>query len=449
MAELPLRHQPRARGEDALADLELALQDCEDLLAGEVRLDEGPLPFPLAVALEHGEHGPWVRRFLAGDTTRPARLEAARWRVLNTDLAQALRELARQTFPLLGEGEGPRVQPRLSGVLSRLALAGAEPPPRLTSLSEERSRALGMGRAFLAADPALAETREVHRWGLFGRAEVRGGVHTRLVALERLLGCRLPVDAAFEAALDDADADGWRTFPGLRQVPRDAESGGLVLMLAREAGWSGHPLVRQTEQDLVVALDDDGLPRTWLGEVPTSATVAGTPDWTTDRCPVAAAMALLGLWHLDASAHADRVRHGLGTLAAWVVARRTLRSPFASDTVCEARVLQALRGVEPGRWREAEAVLTDRLLGRRRRSGLLGTPLETAVAAVALTGAGALDWPDVTLRALADTQCTDGGWPAEAGRRLLPQAMPPRQGSRVLVTAACLRALVVLEVPAP
>ncbi len=447
MAELPLRHTPRARGEDALSDLEDALQACEDLLSGELRLDErAQLPFPLEVAMAHPEHGPWVRRFLAGDPNRPDRMQAARWRVLNTDLPQALRELARRTWPLLEPGEGPRVQPRVSELLSRLARARTAPAPVVTSLAEERSRSLDMARRFLADDPALDETGEVHRWGLFGRGEVRGGVHTRLLACERLGPCRVPLAQAHQAILDAADHDGWRHFPAQRQIARDTASGGLVLQLARGAGWSDHPLVRQTEQDIVASLDDDGLPAPWLGQVPTSELVAGTPDWPVERCPAAAAAALLGLWHLDASAHADRVRLGLGTLAAWVLGKGYLVSPTMSDTVCQLTVLQALRGVEPRRWREAEAVLTDRLLGGGRRSGLLGTPLETALAAPTLAGTGALEWPDITVRALVDSQQADGGWPAEAVRALVLDPASVTSGSRSLVTAACLRALLELEV---
>ena len=110
MAELPLQPAARARDAGPLSELEAALEACNDLLDGGVRLGEDrEVPWPIQVALEHPEHGPWVRRFLAGDLKRPSRRDAVRWRVLQADLPQALRELAARTFPQLAPGEGERL----------------------------------------------------------------------------------------------------------------------------------------------------------------------------------------------------------------------------------------------------------------------------------------------------------------------------------------------------
>jgi hypothetical protein len=461
---------------EAYGALIQVFSDYADLFGGEQSRDwlAGKPTLPLLAALGEARTAPRMRELLAGSRGRLGRLAGARALALEAGAVEALEALAGRSLARMDaalealEGptlEGPPLLPALRvelGAAVADALAGLRArPPRRRPPPDPRRRvrqALEAGRRFVLADPKLSEAHEVNRWGMFGRAEVRGDLFGPLIVCELLAGHRRgplagwPLEGAVQRALSAADEDGWRYYPGHPEIPPDADDTGLALQLAARLGRGALPAVRVGEAALLANMDAEGLLPTWLCDGARYRREAVARQWIEAFCPAVSANALLGLWRLDRARHGAAVLRGARALAARLV-HDAPRSVSYSPALVDFWSLRALLEIRAGSGeRELDAgvaAAVARARGRLGLSGGAGGALETAATVIALCGAGALDHHGAAAVYLADAQEADGGWPADPFWVTVPAPDPRTFGSRLLTAALALRALATLRPGAP
>jgi hypothetical protein len=418
---------------------------------------------PIRHALAHPRLGPTAARLLAGARRSVSRQQAARWCLIAAGTARAWRTFADERLRALEaavhQADTPAVLRALLdetreltfAVDDALAALGEAPPPEAIDpdLPEELAGCRRAARAFLDADPLADEATEHHRWGLFGRATVVANLFGQLVVAEHLRAAGEPPERfarCAAAALSRRDPDGWRYYPGQREIPPDADLTGLALqVLTAQVPGDAEAIAFSLAALRRDQLADGTLP-TWLtngAREPAASDADAQPGplpWMGERCPASMANAVLG-WHRARPADPD-LQRAVERLAAWYDADESPPSAFYGPVVVEALGLLCLSACAPGRYAAVEARLVARLRARRQLSGEFGTVLETAFAAIALAAVGALDAPEVVQRALVDAQGADGGYPAcpfyvTVGAHHEPGTF----GARCVTTALVLRAL--------
>ncbi|MCB9547895.1 MAG: polyprenyl synthetase family protein [Myxococcales bacterium] len=461
---------PWLRFGEAFGALVQVLTDYFDLFLDPTSDDwEAAKPtLPLRRGLAHPRHGLELSRLLAGDRAGHDRKARGLWLLVQAGaaegLAEAVRlldgEMAAATEAAGGSAALDDARAELvdwcGGVVEALAEYGGDAAPPADDPAMELAACREAAARFLGTDPALEGVVEVHRSGLFGQPEVRGGVFERAIALQALAGEGLPVQAARTAAFSLADDDGWRYFPGHRELPVDGDCVGVMMQLAAGSPDAAHPAMDQGEALLLRAdnQDDDGLFQTWLADPPACTRAEIDATWAGEVCPGAAANALLGLWR-----HAPTRLDGVVAPRALALARRlageeapasVFYRPVGVDYM-GARALLALRAERPGDAAFTAALdaalraIGDRLRGRLRLSGRLGDVLETAMGGYVLARLQRLPERASVRRALVDAQEADGGYPADPFYRTVPHPVTTWYGSRGLTTALVLQALRWLE----
>lgn len=421
---------------------------------------------PIRQALAHGVFGATAARLLAGARRSVSRQQAARWCLIAAGTAEAWRSFANERLEALEAalaqaGAPPVLRALLDetreltfAVDDALAALGAPPTGALDpDLPDERAACRRAARAFLDADPTADEATEHHRWGLFGRPTVVADLFGQLVVAEHLRAAGEPperFDPCATAALARRDPDGWRYYPGQREIPPDADLTGLALQVLAARTPRPEALVEASIAALRRDLLEDGTLPTWLtADTPTGAEDGPLP-WIGARCPASMANAVLG-WHraLAGTTPVDRdLDRAVARLAVWFDADEPPPSAFYGPVVVAALGVLALSGCAPGRHAGVIARLVAFLRARLRLSGEFGSVLETAFAAVALTAVGALGAveADVVQRALIDAQEADGGYPACPFYVTVgAHHEPGTYGARTVTTAVVLRALAALE----
>lgn len=428
--------------------------ESDDWLAGKPTL-------PLRHALAHPEHHAALRALLAGDRHAADRAARGAWHLVQAGagekMATAMASLKQRMDDAAARAGHPPILAELAaelldmgdGVVEALAEYRGDAAPPVRPLADEVAEAVDATRRFLAADPTFEGATEVHRWGLFGAPEVRAGLFGRLVIADALWDQGLPLEGALAEVFASADADGWRYYPGHRDIPTDADDTGMVLQLAARAGRAADAAVHTGVEALLANRTDDGRFHTWLcdGAVHQREVVDAT--WAGGLCPGVNANALLGLWAVGAEDHRAVIRAGARALAAWAgTDAATPASAFYKPVTVDALVVRCLTTVladepaEVARLRPAVDAALDRLAARERLDGRFGGVIDTALAAWTLAGEGRLRAPAATLRALVDALEPDGGHPAEDYFVTVGVAMQHGwYGARPLTSALVLRAI--------
>jgi len=465
-------HQPWHRFGEAFGALVQVLTDAFDLFLDHDSDDWATAKPTLAIrhGLAHPQHAQALALLLAGDRTAADRRTLGRWHLVQ---AGAGARLAEATAGLESEMIAAEVAldrpPALAAireeivgwctsVVEALAEYIQDAAPLADAPARELAECRAAARQFLATDPLLEEATEVHRHGLFGAQEVRGGLFGRAVALDALAGEGLADGgaAARAAAFALADVDGWRYYPGHLALPTDADCVGVMMQLAAGTPEARHPAHRKGEALLLRPdnQDADGLFYTWLADPPRAERAAIDAIWAGEVCPGAAANALLGLWRRDPGRLVGVVRPRALALARRLQGPEAPHSAFYGPVGVDymaGRALSTLASAlelsptERSLLATTQADITRRLLDRERISGHFGDVLETALAGWLLGRWGALRHPSSVVRALVDAQEADGGYPAARFYRTVPHPVTVWYGSRVVTTAYVLQALRLLE----
>lgn len=426
--------------------------------------------------LAHPVHGPAIARLLAGDRAGHDRKLLGLWHLVQAGVGPRFTEVVEALSSEMKSAEAQLAQPSVlaairteltewcEGVADALDEYRRDEAPLHEAPEQELADCRQAARQFLQADEPLEEATEVHRHGLFGAAEVRGGLFGRAVALDALAGEPLPLLAAREATFALADSDGWRYYPGHFDLPTDSDCVGVMMQLAAGTVEAGHPAHARGEALLLhpANQDSDGLFYTWLADPhPTPQrpegrfTRAGIDAiWAGEVCPGAAANALLGLWRRDPERLAGVVRPRARALAGRLAVPEAPPSAFYTPVGVDymaGRALWTLRGELAGDagWRHAIDAALDaiaaRMSERERLSGRFGNVLDTALCAFMLARLGRLERFGSVRRALVDAQDADGGFPADPFYRTVPHPVTAWYGSRVVTTAFVLQALRALD----
>jgi hypothetical protein len=346
----------------------------------------------------------------------------------------------------------------LSDVEAGLAVnggIGSAPTPATPIVveREETGQALEMAQGYLLADPALMESWETHREGMFGAPLVVSRFPAGLV-LEILRRRGHQVGPGIEAFIDRTVANGFRYYDHPRSGV-DTDTLGVVLRLlpdpARPGRWGA--AIDTMLDALARAAADRGAIPVWIPD-PAAPGATGPPILDLgDRCGTVACHLLLGLASYAPVRHASTISTGLDALLARIndvgLAANVNYTP-AYALVAFVRLLRSLdrpasRAWLPGRLeraaREALGVLAtelDRLL-----AWTVMTPQQAALSTTACLEIGMVDRIDPGWRTiLLAGQRWDGSWPGE------PFAVVPDRGrtaawftSAPLTTALCYDAL--------
>lgn len=414
--------------------------DVEDLLGDRGSDWRGARPS--LVLQEALARRPRLVQLLAGDR-RQSQGEAAAvvegdWEIRTAVLACL--EAERVTIERLATLEGSRLGllvERADAVLESVRArwqptVRSRRDPASTRLDHLRERAL----AFLSADPLLQEAITVHRWGLFGRDEVRADLFGRLLVLAALPS--LPSAGEVRAQLLERVArSGWRYYRDTPQIPEDADDMGLGMALLGVEGPAGS--LERLCQGM-----SGGLVQTWL-EQDTDQVPEGAV-WQPRPCPVITLNAWRGLVALGAEP--PQPASTLAAVEAWAL--EPADTPHYGRSIAMAWTLLSL--VDLGVGEGARQALADQLLREQRLDGGWGTTAETAWVLRALRRAGVEPDPVRVGRALLARQEVDGGFPADPvfvtitpGRGGLPGPGSRPWGSRLVTTAWVVAAVDGLE----
>jgi len=299
--------------------------------------------------------------------------------------------------------------------------------------------------AALLAAPTCPESWDIHRWGFCGHPELVGDVFPVALVAAALQACGRDASAARIHLLARANADGWRYFPEMPELPPDADVLGQVLQVL--APGSDLPAVAAAASALVAHIAPSGAIPTWLEGAPDPA----DSQWGGNDCVAAIANAYYGLLRFDAARYAEIVHAGLPHLLAHLDRHGDWESFWyipAYARYAAARLLAAAgRGDLPpflaAAVSSALARTRDRVKAETRPDGAWNGPQDTALALLTLAAAGdeATDFRP-GLRLLCDSQRGDGYWPA------WPLYLIPARdggytwyGSKSATTAFCLRAI--------
>lgn len=420
---------------------------------------------PIATALAADPRK--TRLALAGDRTRSERQEQLRRTLCHPQVLQAWKQEAQDLAVMIRQAlaalpEEPELTALGEGLIAQAdelvsALLAAAPQIRRSGkrgTQPLRVPAIDQAKAFLLEDASLRESWDVQRWGLFGRSEVVADVFGPSVIGEVLGEAGCDVSAIWERLSQRADADGWRYFPGCREIPCDIDVLGYLLLLGQRTGMPSADLRHRTAaalQEVRRTCDADGHLSVYLY----SAYDEVTAVWPGNDCAGSIASGLAGLASLDLpdwqpllNATAERLLEAGAADGSW-------RSFYYPDPyVCTFLVVRALVAQRPAMPAVLAAAVTDRLqvVARRLRDtqrldGGWGTPQQTAMA-IATWLLVESDVPEAAYARtyLEETQAADGGWASEpyyvavgAGESLAMYR------SRLVTTAICLRALLRLQ----
>lgn len=415
---------------------------------------------PLRFGMRHPAHGAELRQMLAGDRSGADRKAMGLWLLTQSGVGDELDVVLHDLLGRMQAAEAALDHPAVlrvireeieewcGGVIDALKVYVWDSQPPTLALSDEIAAARTAAYAFLAADPALAEATEVHRHGLFDAPEVRGGLFGRALAIDALRTEPVNLDAAWTALLKLADPDGWRYYPGHRDLPTDVDCIGVMMQLCvlrpalrrHPAMAQGAALMRRPEN-----LDDDGLMLTWLADGATFDRAGIDAIWAGGSCPGAAANALVGLWRWGGAEERDWVRARVPVLAERLM--QAHESVFYPAAVVDYMVVRCLLevGSDDARVGAAIAVAAARARARRTVSGRMGDVLSTAMGAWILARTGTLDRPAEVQRALVDAQHADGGYADDPLYVTVPHPVTTNYASRVVTTAYVLQALRAME----
>lgn len=455
--------EPWGQFGEALGTLVQVLTDYFDLFLNSESDDWAAAKpsLPIRHGLHHPQEGAAIATLLAGDRSGQDRKRQGLWHLVRADAGPALEALVEALTEKMCTAEALLGHPDVlatvraeivdwcTGVVEALREYAADASPGASSVGEDLAACRSTAYRFLQADPLLEEATEVHRHGLFGADEVRGGLFGRAVALECLAGEPLDLAPARSVVFTLADADGWRYYPGHRQLPTDADCVGIMMQLA-----TGTPDARNPAHDLGEARlldadnqDEDGLFITWLADPGRFSRAEIDAVWAGSVCLGAAANALLGLSHRN-RLHAEVARR------ASALARRmadppesTFYPPMGVDYMV-GRALIQLSEAGIGHGPDLAAALDHiarRMVERQRLSGRFGNVLETAQAAYILAQLDRVPQPDSVRRALIDAQAADGGYPPDPFYKTVPHPVTTWYCSRVVTTAFVLQALRALD----
>ncbi len=415
----------------------------EDLARGKPTLALRPLDTPEEVLL--AAH--------AGDLGVPTRAAEAR-AMLHPGARASLAAVVARAEPLRRRARHPFLRDLAARAASLPVPAAPTAASRraVVPLAPDRDRALRAAEDFLRADPELAEAAEVHRHGLFGRAEVRADLFGPMFAEALMHEAGVSPSGLAQALLARGAQGGWRYYPGHHQIPPDADDVGVALQLGARAGVS-RGVLDEAAALLRANVGRDGEVPTWLIS-PGQDRAALEAPWVRGACPVVAAQAALGLWRWCGEGARGVVQRVLRRLTRVLADPAAAASPSYAPVLVDAIAGRCLvhLGAEMGvsrRLRPALDAVAARLLARRTLASAFGTSLETALAARALWSMGALPAPEAVAMTLIDAQDADGGFPADPFYNTVPHHRPRRYGSRVVTTAAALAALRALPAPTP
>ncbi len=415
----------------------------EDLARGKPTLALRPLDTPEEVLL--AAH--------AGDLGVPTRAAEAR-AMLHPGARASLAAVVARAEPLRRRARHPFLRDLAARAASLPVPAAPTAASRraVVPLAPDRDRALRAAEDFLRADPELAEAAEVHRHGLFGRAEVRADLFGPMFAEALMHEAGVSPSGLAQALLARGAQGGWRYYPGHHQIPPDADDVGVALQLGARAGVSrgvldegrGAPTrERRTRRRGADLADLAGAgPRRPRGPVGARRVSGGR-----------------GAGRSRLVALVRRGRAGGRAAGAPAPHPRTRGSCGSGLAVVRAGAGRRHRGALPRAPRRRDGGLSPAAprARRRRRAAARATHpgqrvrdlLETALAARALWSMGALPAPEAVAMTLIDAQDADGGFPADPSYNTVPHHRPRRYGSRVVTTAAALAALRALPAPTP
>jgi geranylgeranyl pyrophosphate synthase len=416
---------------------------------------------PIATALAADARA--TRLALAGDRSRPERQQLLRRTLCHPQVLEAwqrevqeLSAMIRQALAEIpDEADLTAMAEGMVGQADELVAALLAAAPQIRRGGKRGTRpltlpAIDQAKAFLLQDPALRESWDIQRWGLFGRQEVVGDVFGPALVGDILGETGCDIEGIWQGLSQRMDADGWRYFPGCREIPCDTDDLGYVLLLLQRSGRSPEEIRRLADGALAEVR------RTCAAEGALSVYLYSAYDqvtavWPGNDCAGSIASGLAGMaglalpdWQPLLNATVEKLLNAGQPDGSW-------QSFYYPDPyVCTFLVVRALVAQRPALPAPLAAqvdarlqVVARRLQRTQRLDGGWGTPQRTAMA-IATWLLAAPDVPEAAYaRAfLEESQAPDGGWAAEPyfvtvgvgdGRAVYQ--------NRLVTTAICLRAL--------
>ncbi len=389
----------------------------------------------------------------AGNLRAPARAAKAR-ALLHPHACASVAAAIAEVEPLLRRSRHPFLR-ELAARAASLKVAAAmrvAPQRAVVPLTPDWERAVRAAEEFLRADPSLGEASEVHRLGLFGRAEVRADLFGPMFAEALMHEAGVSPARLAETLLERGARGGWRYYPGHFEIPPDADDVGVALQLGARLGGDRSDLDNAAAL-LLANIGRNGEVPTWL-VTPGQDRISVEAPWVRRECPVVAAQAALGLWRWCGERARTVVRRVVRRLSRTLMNAAAEPSPSYAPVLVDAIAGWCLArlGAEMGDAPSLRSVLgaiAARLLSRRTLGSAFGSTLETALAARALLSLNALPAPQAVATTLLDAQDADGGFPPDPFFNTVPHHRPRSYGSRMVTTAAALAALRALPAPSP
>ena len=254
-------------------------------------------------------------------------------------------------------------------------------------------------------------------------------------------------------------AGGWSYFPGLPELPPDADSLAAALCLFQRIAPQNISLCRGPVELVLASADAAGAFETWIVASADAPSDRARMEWAIRNCwgtgadPDVLAHFYYALWLWAPDRYADAVRRGAAKLIEMQQPDGSWRATwYVGPAYGTALALRLLRVAGIGD--EARVRARRFLLDTQRADGSWGdessAPLQTALSMAALSetepGSGGIE----TARgaaALRERQLADGSWPSspwiqmEIGRATGKILHVATYRSATLTTAFCLRAL--------
>jgi squalene-hopene/tetraprenyl-beta-curcumene cyclase len=254
-------------------------------------------------------------------------------------------------------------------------------------------------------------------------------------------------------------AGGWSYFPGLPELPPDADSLAAALCLFQRIAPEYIALCRDPVELVLAGADADGAFETWIVAPADAPADRARMEWAIRNCwgtgadPDVLAHLYYSLWLWAPDRYGDAVRRGAAKLIEMQQPDGSWRATWyvgpAYGTALAARLLRTV-----GTGEEARARARRFLLDTQRADGLWGddssASLQTALSMAAMgetePGSGGIE-TGRGAAALRERQLADGSWPSspwiqmEIGRATGKILHVTTYRSATLTTAFCLRAL--------
>jgi geranylgeranyl pyrophosphate synthase len=457
-------HEPYEQFGRSLGALIQAVSDIVDvwLLPASPDLVAGKHGLPMALGLAVDPDG--IRLAAAGDRNRPERQRQLRRLLCQPGVIHLWQQLLagwiRDTREALAAcGDEPDLQTLADEIIAQaqeLTVALEDAAPQLRRAARRGTAPLVLpivdqALDFLTDPQTPDDTADIQRWGLFGKARVIGDVFGLAVVAETLAEAGKSTAPILRHLLDRRDPDGWRYFPGERDIPCDADDLGAILSALHRGGTTGEALWAQVRDAVTAAYDycaPIGHLTVWLY---TPGTSMPPGSWGGDDCAGSIASGIVGLTLLDRPEWQPILEASVARLLDQQAADGLWYGYYYPEPhLCTSLVVRALVAQ---RDRVAPA-LADRITGACERvaqrlqatqqlNGGWGSPQATATALLAWM---AIETVPAGYRFavtyLEESIKQDGGWDAEPSFVTLgPNLVLADYCSRKVTSALCAKAL--------